>query len=141
MIKIITDSTCDLPDELLKKYDITVVPLYLRFGMKTFKENVEISREEFYNKLALEKELPTTSQPSPGDFLKVYENIINKGDVIISLHISGKLSGTVNSAQNARIMILDENKSADITVIDSQSAGPGLGLIVVKAAQMAKEGF
>lgn len=136
MIRIVTDSTADLPLELCKEYNIETVPLYITFGDKVYKENVDISREEFYQKLKEYEPhgLPKTSQPTPKDFIDKYNSI--KEDVIISIHISTKLSGTYESANLAKKSI---NK--DITIIDSGMVSPGLGLLVLNAAKAVKAGW
>jgi DegV family protein with EDD domain len=112
----------------------------VRFGDKSYREGLEISRDEFYRRLEEGNERPSTSQPAPGDFMKVFEEFAAAGDQILSLHISGKLSGTVNSALSAKNSILDDYQDAEITILDSQSASLGLGLMVKEAALMAQEG-
>ena len=101
-VKIVTDSTADLPEEIVKKLGIEVVPLNLHFGTATFKDGIDISVDEFYDRLINTNEFPTTSQPSVGDFLEKYKEIIDDSDGIVSIHISSKLSGTFNSATQAR---------------------------------------
>ncbi|NLT95214.1 MAG: DegV family protein [Clostridia bacterium] len=137
-IRIVTDSTADLPIELIKKYNITVVPLRVNFGSESYLEGVELTTEDFYKKLIDGDKLPTTSQPSPGDFAKVYQQLSREGvEEIFSIHISKELSGTYQSAVLAKSMV--EEKDLKITVIDSQLVCMGLGLVVLNAAQAAKE--
>jgi DegV family protein with EDD domain len=138
-IRIVTDSTCDLPEDLVGDLGIIVVPLYVRFGEKSFREGVDISREEFYRRLG-EGERPSTSQPAPGDFYRIYESHVEAGEQVMSLHLSGKLSGTVNSALGAKNLICDEYEDAQIAIVDSHSASLGLGQMVTEAALMAQEG-
>lgn len=94
MIKIVTDSTAYLPESTIRRHDIRVVPLYVHFGQEAFREGVELSNEEFYAKLKEAPELPTTSQPSPGDFYTVFKELADAGHEILTLTISSKLSGT-----------------------------------------------
>lgn len=141
MIRIVTDSTCDLPREIIEEYGISVVSLHVRIGPRSYREGVDITKDQFYEKMASSAEFPVTSQPSPGDFLQVYESIVREGCSILSIHLSGRLSGTVNSARSARTMILDDFESAHITIIDSLTATAGLGLVVMKAAEMVKQGL
>jgi DegV family protein with EDD domain len=136
----VTDSTCDLPDELVEKLGISVVPLYIRVNSRSYREGIDLTWQELYEKISTGPELPTTSQPSPGDFFSVYEKIVENGDSIISIHISTKLSGTFNSALAARGMILDEYENARIDVLDSLSASWGLGIMAITAAEMAQQG-
>lgn len=136
-IKIVTDSSADLSAEIAKELGITIVPLYVKFGDEVFRERVTISDEEFYKRLIEGTIHPSTIQPGPNDFLKVYQNLAQEADAIVSIHISSKLSGTVNSAILAKNMI-----TADIPleVIDSQSVSVALGLIAIVAAESASQG-
>ncbi|MEC0371896.1 DegV family protein [Paenibacillus chibensis] len=136
---IVTDSTSDIPEELVSKYDIHVVPLRLMFGEETFQDGVDISAEVFYKRLVQSEQLPTTSQASPADYMQVYENImtLHPGSPIISIHISSGLSGTYQSAVLAKSLMEDP---PEITVVDSKSASYGFGLLVVQAARLAAEG-
>ncbi|MGM1050328.1 MAG: DegV family protein [Bacillota bacterium] len=137
---IVTDSTADIPADLVKKYDIRIVPLRLMFGSDTYLDGVEISAGEFYKKLVESTQLPTTSQPSPADFVGVYDSILKEfpGCSILSMHLSSGMSGTYQSALLATSLIEGE---ADITVWDSKSASYGYGLFIVHAAQLAAEGL
>jgi DegV family protein with EDD domain len=136
-VKIVTDSTADLPNDLVKKLGITVVPIYVRFGEEVHRDRVDISEDEFYERLEHDPAHPSTVQPGPQDFLEVYRRLAPGADGIISIHISSKLSGTCNSALMAKDMM--EGK-CPIEVIDTQSVTMGLGLIVIAAATMAKAG-
>ncbi len=135
-IRIVTDSTADLPKEMVEELNITVVPLNVHFGEEVFLDWVELSPEDFFTKLPQTDLLPRTSQPSPGDFQKAYEEVGGSGDAIISVHISQGLSGTYQSATMARDLLPD----MDITVIDSKVASMALGFIVLEAARAAKAG-
>lgn len=136
---IVTDSTADIPADLVKKYDIRIVPLRLMFGSNTYLDGVEITASEFYKQLVESPQLPTTSQPSPADFVEVYESILKEypGCAILSMHLSSGMSGTYQSALLATSLIEGE---PDITVWDSKSASYGFGLFAVHAAKLAAEG-
>lgn len=132
---IITDSTANLTAPVIEEYQIKVVPLNVHLPDMVFKEG-EISNTEYYRRLREEKFVPRTSQPSPADFLTLYETLKPEDNAIVIL-ISSYLSGTVQSAQLARDMFTDSER---ITVIDSYSSAMGLGFQVIKAAQMSAEG-
>lgn len=134
-VAIVTDSTADLPLPLLEKYEIALVPLKVIFGQEVLRDAVDITSEQFYARLK-KGERSATSQPSPGDFLETYTRLLASYPSIISLHISGDLSGTVHSAQLARKMLPDK----DITVIDTRITSVAQGYIVLRAARMALEG-
>ena len=136
-IKIITDSTADIPKNIVESYGIEVVPLKVRFGETEFSDGVDIQADEFYEKLVSSSELPKTSQPSVGDFLTVYEKYASQGFDIVSIHLTGKLSGTMNSALQAKQQM---KTKAEIHVLDTQKASMGLGLIVLEAAKMVADG-
>jgi DegV family protein with EDD domain len=136
-IKIVTDSSADLPAQLAQELGITVVPLYVRFGEEVYRERVEISEEDFYQRLLHGPVHPVTIQPNPQDFANVYQKLSPEADGIVSIHISSKLSGTCNSASQGREVI---EKGCPIEVIDSQVLTVGLGLICIAAATVAKTG-
>lgn len=136
MIKIVTDSTAYLPADYVQAHDIRVVPLYVHFGEEAFKEGVEISDEEFFARLKRSPALPTTSQPSAGDFKQVFQEWAEAGHEIVTLTISSKLSGTWNSAMAAKEML----PAAGISVIDSLSTSGGLQLMVYAAVEAAESG-
>ena len=135
MLKIITDSTSDLPKEITEELGIVVIPLNVHFGEDVFKDGVDIFPDEFYPRLEKSVELPKTSQPSIGDFINIYKPILDNGDQIISIHVSSKLSGTFNSASQAKSQ-LDTNNS--ISIIDTKSVSMGVGLISIYAAKLIK---
>ena len=135
MLKIITDSTSDLPKEIAEELGIVVIPLNVHFGDEVYKDGVDIFPDEFYPRLEKSAELPKTSQPSIGDFINIYKPILDNGDQIISIHVSSKLSGTFNSASQAKSQ-LDENNS--ISIIDTKSVSMGVGLISIYAAKLIK---
>ncbi|MGE5508894.1 MAG: DegV family protein [Chitinophagales bacterium] len=136
-VKIVTDSTADLPESLVRKYGVTVVPLNVHFGDEVYQDGVDIWASEFYYKLQNGSSLPKTSQPSPGDFLKVYLELTDDGSEVASLHLSKQFSGTWQSAQMAEEMLEGKGR---VAVIDSASASMGLGLIVLDAARRAAGG-
>jgi len=136
-IAIVTDSTCDLPEEIVAEYGITVVPLYINFGEQSYLDGVELSREEFYARLPDCDPPPTTAVPSPQRFVEAYEKLASEGATeILSIHISLSLSGTVNMARLAA----QEVPSVPVTVLDSGSLTMGLGFLVWTAAKAAAEG-
>ena len=137
VIKIVTDSTADLPQSLIEELGITVVPLYVQFGDKTYRDPIDISKEEFYQKLLSDPVHPNTSQPNPQDFTDIYQELSKQAEGIISIHISSKLSGTYNSALQAKELLA---KECPVEVVDSEMVSMGLGLIVVEAATMARSG-
>jgi len=137
MIKIVSDSTCYLPSDVVKQFDIRVVPLNVHFGEdRVFQEGVNLTQDEFYAMLAEAPELPTTSQPAPGQFREVFTELTGAGHAVLCILLSSKLSGTYQSALDARRMLPDAN----IVVIDSSFVAAALGLMVVTAAEMAAEG-
>ena len=136
-VKIVTDSSCDLPAEIVQELGITVVPLYVRFGEEVYREQVDISLDEFYQKLEHGPIHPVTIQPSPQDFVTAYQKVAPEADGIVSIHISSKLSGTCNSALQGKKLL---EKDFPIEVVDSQIITVGLALICIAAAKMAKAG-
>lgn len=136
-IRIVTDSTADLPQEIAEQYQITVIPLTVFINGKGYLDRVDIGNEDFYLALQSAQQLPTTSQPSPAVFADCYNKLADEGaEEIISIHLSSDLSGTLQSAVLAKGMVADKIK---VNVIDSRSATMGLGLIVLTAAKAAKE--
>jgi DegV family protein with EDD domain len=136
-VRIVTDSTCDLPAALVQAHGITVVPLTVFFGDEAFLDTVDITAGEFYERLAVSKELPRTSQPSVELFREAYERCGADGDEIVSIHLSSKLSGTLNAASVAREAVAPE---IHVDLIDSYNVSLGLGLIVLEAARAAQGG-
>ncbi|KXS47613.1 EDD domain protein, DegV family [Halanaerobium congolense] len=134
-IGIITDSTCDLNQKLIEKYNIEVIPLSVHFGEKEFKDGVDINPKSFFKKLNKNKELPHTSRPAPALFMKKYKKMLEKYDHLLSIHISAALSGTFESAKLAAREIEDQK----ITVIDSASISLGLGMLVILAAKLIEK--
>jgi len=137
-IKIVTDSAADLPSILTEELDITVVPVYLRFGEQVYRDRVDISEEEFYQRLLHDPVHPNTTQPSPQDFASVYDKLSQEADGIISIHITSKLSGTYNSAVQGKKMVRNR---CPIEIVDSQTITIAVGLIVIQASKMVKSGM
>lgn len=135
-IRIVTDSVSDLPAALASANDITVIPCYVIIGSETYKDGVEITPDRFYSRLGSLSRLPTTSQPTIADFQEVYQRLLDQGHQIVSIHVSSKLSGTMNSASQAKAAIGD---SAPIEIVDSQLASAAMALVVLTGAQLARE--
>jgi DegV family protein with EDD domain len=137
LVRIVTDSTCDLTTELAEKLGITVVPLFVHFGGETYRDKIDLTTEDFYLKLAEGKTLPTTSAPSPLNFTEVYKKLAKETDEILTITISSKLSATYQVAIKGR----EQYKgNCRVEIIDSLTAIAGLGLIVIAAAKAAQAG-
>jgi DegV family protein with EDD domain len=138
MIKIATDSTCDLPAEYYQEYGITVVPINIQFGTETYLDGVTIDRDTFYRKIEESGKLPSTSQPSAGQFESYYRKMMEAGaDDILSIHVTSKLSGTFQSAELAKEMLAGQVR---IHPFDSAGGSAGLGFMAVEAARMIRDG-
>lgn len=136
-IRIVTDSTCDLPAETARLLGITVIPLNIHVGERTFLDGVDLTREEFYTRLPGFTPAPRTAAPGPEVFAQIYERLANEGaQAILSIHISESLSATVNSARAAA----EEFTRIPVTVLDSGQLSLGMGFLVEKAAQLAQVG-
>lgn len=133
-IRIVTDSTSDLTPELANELGVTVVPANVIIDDVTYRDGVDLKSDEFYRRLIDGPGLPTTSQPSVGTFQAAYQEILDQGDEIVSIHVSGKLSGTVNSANQAKGSL---GENAPIEVVDSGGASIALALIIAAAAEAA----
>jgi DegV family protein with EDD domain len=133
-VRIVTDSTADLSPQLAKKLGIVVVPVYVRFGDKSYRDGIEISYDELYGKLINSSILPSTSQPTPADFAQVYQDLSKETDEIVSIHVTSKLSGTYSSALQGKKLV---DAKTNITVIDSETLTMGLGIIAMSAARLA----
>jgi DegV family protein with EDD domain len=137
-VKIVTDSTADIPAALAKELDINVVPQVLVFGEKTYRDRIDITIDDFYKKLLNEPTFPHTSQPTPQDFVDIFTSLCKqKPEAIVAILLSTKLSGTINSAQQAKKLV---NNDCSIHIIDSRTVAMALGVIVIAAARMAKAG-
>ena len=136
-VMVVTDSTCDIPALVAQRLGVAVVPLNVHFGTRSYKDNVTITPDEFYSMLPNSPELPTTSLPSPGEFKETYDRLGEDADGIVSIHISSKLSGTYNSAQQGA---KTTSASCPVEVIDSAQSSMGMGLVVVNASEAANRG-
>src|SRR6266566_5062172 len=141
-VRIVTDSTADIPLAEAEALGITVIPLTVFFGEEAYLDGVELDNAGFYRKLQASKALPRTSQPSPAKFQEAYIRLINEGaDAILSIHLSSKLSGTYQSACTARDSLPDTVTKIPIEIIDSQSVSVGMSRSIIRAAQEAREGL
>lgn len=138
-IAVVTDSTSDIGTELAKQLDITVIPLSIIYRGVVYKDGVDLTPSEFYPMLeeAGDGELPTSSQPSPQEFLDIYKPLIDSGKEILSFHISKGLSGTVDAAKMAASQLAPDR----IHVVDTQSISFGIAGQAIEAARLAREGF
>jgi DegV family protein with EDD domain len=141
-VAVVTDSTAYLPSELIRRHAIHVVPLYVVFGGDRTVPEIEITDyPAFFDELRVADSLPTTSQPSVGDFTSAYEPLLAEGKDVVSVHISGGLSGTPESARQAAEALEREGKGGErVRVIDSTTAAGGLGMMVLTAAAAAARG-
>lgn len=136
-IRIVTDSTCDLPQETIQKYGIHVVPMYINVGKTGYLDGVDITREQFYQQLPTFPTHPTTAVPSMGRFTAAYQALAEEGATeILSIHISNSLSAVTNVAKSAA----GETSSVRVTVIDARQLSMGTGFAVEMAAEMAASG-
>jgi len=140
--RVVTDTTHYLPRDLVEREDLALVSLYVNWGGRTDKESELPDFDGYYDHLRAAKELPTTSQPSVGDFLAVYEPILEAGDDLVSIHLSGGISGTVRAAEQARTTLVEDRGIAPdrIAVVDSETACGGMGLVALAAAAAARRG-
>ena len=134
-VRVVTDSTADLPQDIVTELGITVVPLHIHFGEETYEDGVTITNDEFYRRLTTGSILPKTSAPAAGTFTEAYERLAAETDEIISIHISSKLSATYTSALLGKE---DIKAACSVEVIDSYSASIGLGLLAIRAARQAR---
>ena len=140
-VRIVTDSTADIPADVAEKLGITVVPLTVFFGEEAFLDGVELDNVGFYRKLQSSKDLPRTSQPAPAKFQEAYTRLIDEGaDGILSVHLSSKLSGTYQSARTASESLPASARQIPIEVIDSKSISVGMSRAIMQAAEEARQG-
>ena len=135
-VAVVTDSTAYIPKELLAEYNLEIAPLQLIWGEEQFRDGVDIQPVQFYEKLKDAEIMPSTSQATPGAFKEIYKDLSSKGYDIFSIHISSKLSGTLDSAQQAKDMLELEN----IEIFDSETSGMALGFQVLAVARAAANG-
>ncbi len=135
-IAIVTDSTSDIEPGRAQALGITVVPLFVVFGERSYRDYIDLSREEFFKKLATEKTLPITSQPTAQMFEEAFAPLVADGREILCITISSKLSGTINAARAAA----QHFPGANIEIYDSQTAAGGLGMMALRASELAQQG-
>ncbi len=134
-VHVVTDSSADIPREILDQFGITVVPLTITFGTESFRDGQDLGSEEFYARLQSSKQLPQTSQPPPALFQHAFQHLTSRGEVV-SVHLSHKFSGTIETARVAARNVAPDK----ITVVDSGLTSMALGLCVIAAAKRAKAG-
>jgi DegV family protein with EDD domain len=139
-VTVVSDTTAYLPTEIVEPNGIKLVSLYVNWEDGSERESDMANFDAFYERLRTAEKLPTTSQPSIGDFLEVYEPLIEQGRNVVSIHISGGISGTVDSARQARDRLAEKGAAGRVNVIDSRSACGGLGLLALSAARAARTG-
>ncbi len=135
-VRIVTDSCSDLPPDTALACGITVVPLLVNAGGETYRDGVDISADRFYELLQSLPDLPTTSQPPPAEIAEIYDQLLEDGHDVVAIHVSSILSGTYNSASQAKEMSKDPTR---VTVVDSYLAGGALGLLALEAAVLAQQ--
>ncbi|MEM8535337.1 MAG: DegV family protein [Chloroflexota bacterium] len=136
MIKVVVDSTADVPSDTREMYDITVVPLRIQFGRESFRDDIDMSRDEFYQRLVSSDTLPGTAAPSIGDFEQVFRQYVDDGHEVISLSLSGALSATFTAAQQAAQQVDPER----VACIDTRSAAMPITYMAVAAVEAARAG-
>jgi DegV family protein with EDD domain len=136
VVRIVTDSTADLEPAQQREFEITVVPLNVHFGDQVFRDRVDLSGEEFFRRLRTAQQLPRTSQPSVGSFEDAFRRIREKGEDVVAVHLSSKVSGTYN----ASLMAAQSVDKDHIDVVDSETASMALGFLALEAAERAKRG-
>ena len=140
-VAVVTDSTHYLPREVVKRHDLHEVSLYLNWQGKTRREADITDYDAFYDELRAASELPSTSQPSVGDFIACYEPLLEAGQDVVSIHISGWISGTVQAAEQAREALIERGFAPErLTVIDSRTGCAGIGFMALAAANSARGG-
>jgi DegV family protein with EDD domain len=138
MLRIITDGAADMPPEWEKEFDIQVIPINIQFGEKTFLQNVDLDNAGFYKMVDETRTIPKTSQPSPHQFTEFYKKIAKKGDTIISIHVTSKLSGTYTSAVQAAEEVKDSFK---VYPVDSMVGSVAIGFMCREARKMDRAGI
>jgi len=136
-VKIVTDSVADLPSQVVKELGITVVPLNVRFGTEVYRDGIDLTTEQFYDKLVHSQALPVTSVPSPGTFAEAYDKLAEETDEILAIILSSKLSATYEVALQSIGLV---KKKCRVEVVDSQWAVMAQGFIVITAARAAQAG-
>jgi DegV family protein with EDD domain len=136
VVRIVTDSTADIPAEMAAELEIAVVPSYVIFGSESYRDGVELTKEQFYERLSAAREIPTTATPPPATYEEVYRRLASETNEIVSIQLAANLSGLYNAASVAAQRVSE----ARIVVIDSEQVTMGYGLIAVAAAEAARRG-
>jgi DegV family protein with EDD domain len=136
-VAIVTDTSADLPDAVLDRHHIALVPLQILFGDAVYQDRVGIRPEEFYRRLSVAKQLPTTSQPTPADFVRVFRSALEEADEVIAVLLGSALSGTYQAAQAA----IRAAGLSRVTLVDSRAASFSLGMLALRAAELAESGW
>jgi DegV family protein with EDD domain len=137
LVAVVTDSSSDLPDAVLDRHHIALVPLQVVFGESTFRDRVELKPEEFYRRLRTSAELPTTSQPAPADFIQAFRDAGQEAEEIVAVLLGSTLSGTFNAAQAA----IRAGGIQGVHLVDSRSASLGVGLLALRGAELGESGW
>ena len=137
-VRIVTDSSCDLPDEVVREHGIRIVPLSIRFGNEELIDREQLSTDEFWRRCAAQDELPETAAPAPGQFETVYRDLLAEGaSGIVVVNLSGALSATMQSAELAARSVADD---IEVRVVDTRSVSMGVGMVALAAARAAADG-
>ncbi len=137
MLKIVMDSACEIPEEWQSEFDVSVIPINIQFGNKTYKQGIDLSNDDFYHLADSTGVIPKTSQPTPQQFVEFYKRIAEAGDTILSLHVTSKLSGTYNSA----ILAAQElRKKLNVIPYDSRAGSAAVGFMCKEARQLDRAG-
>lgn len=136
-VAVVTDSTCNIPQDLLELHKIHVIPQVVNWDGASLLDGIDIQPAEFYQRLSTSDTMPTTSQPSAGEFLEFFTGVAENAETIVAILVSDELSGTLDSARTAAGML----EGTPIEIVDSRSASMGLGLIVLAAARAAERGL
>jgi DegV family protein with EDD domain len=139
-LAVVTDSTPYLPASLIERWQIRQVSLYVGWGGELYRESSYANLDDFYARLRDSERLPTTSQPSAGDFIACYEPLVRAGSDVLSIHIASGLSGTCESAREASRLLADAGHPGRVEVLDAQTGAGGLGCLVLVAAEVAERG-
>ena len=134
-IRIVTDSVSNLSPAVAQADDITVVPLYVNIGREGYRDGLDVTADRFYARLEELPRLPITSQPSVADFRRIYQRLLDQGHQVVSIHVSARLSGTLNSAKQARVML---GEAAPIEIVDSRLAGDALALLALSGTRWTR---
>jgi DegV family protein with EDD domain len=136
VVRIVTDSTADIPAELATKLKIAIVPSYVILGSESYRDGVELTKEQFYERLSAVREIPTTATPPPAAYEEVYRRLASETNEIVSIQLAANLSGLYNAASVAAQGVSE----ARIVVIDSEQVTMGYGLMAVAAGEAAQQG-